>query len=119
MAHELSGRHMIGDLRSVLIRLLRTPIIMHLPSVLVGSAAAGGGFLLIHRELSHRERLSKKWLLREKIEKEVSNMWKEARKSISGETPTSAKGGNQVQETVEKTVEKTWNDGVDSIRKFF
>ena len=64
---------------------------MHLPSFLVGSAVAGGGFLLIHRELSHRERLSKKWLLREKIEKEAMNMWNEARKSISGSEEASSK----------------------------
>lgn len=57
---------------------------MHVPSFLVGSVVSGTGFLLIHRELSHRERLTKKWLLREKIEEEAMNMWNEAKKSVSG-----------------------------------
>ena len=49
----------------------------HLPSFLVGSSIAGCGFLLIHRELSHRHRLTTKWALQEYAEKE----WKEWRKS--------------------------------------
>ena len=48
---------------------------LHLPSALVGSLAAGGGFLLIHRELSHRSRLSNKWVLREYAE----TQWKDFR----------------------------------------
>ena len=48
---------------------------LHLPSALVGSLTAGGGFLLIHRELSHRNRLSNKWLLREYAEAQ----WKDFR----------------------------------------
>jgi hypothetical protein len=57
---------------------------MHLPSFFVGSIVSGTGFLLIHRELSHRERLSKKWVLREKVEEEAMKIWQEARKSIPG-----------------------------------
>jgi hypothetical protein len=55
---------------------------MHIPSVLVGSVVSGSGFLLIHRELSHRERLSNRWLLAEKIEKEAKTMWNDAKKSM-------------------------------------
>lgn len=47
----------------------------HLPSFLVGSSIAGVGFLLIHRELSHRHRLTTKWALQEYAEKE----WKQWR----------------------------------------
>lgn len=47
----------------------------HLPSFLVGSSIAGIGFLLIHRELSHRHRLTTKWALQEYAEKE----WKQWR----------------------------------------
>jgi hypothetical protein len=50
---------------------------LHLPSALVGSAFAGCGFLLIHRELSHRHRLTTKWELQEYAEEQ----WKEWRKS--------------------------------------
>eukprot|EP00986_Skeletonema_menzelii_P008851 scaffold3857_cov140-Skeletonema_menzelii.AAC.13 len=49
----------------------------HLPSFMIGSSIAGCGFLLIHRELSHRHRLTTKWALQEYAEKE----WKEWRKS--------------------------------------
>lgn len=47
----------------------------HLPSFLVGSSIAGIGFLMIHRELSHRHRLTTKWALQEYAEKE----WKQWR----------------------------------------
>ena len=57
---------------------------MHIPSFFVGSTVTAGGFLLIHRELSHRERLSKKWLLREKFEEGVKEMWNDAKKSMPG-----------------------------------
>lgn len=48
----------------------------HVPSALVGSLVAGSGFLLVHRELSHRRRLSAKWELQEYAEEQ----WKEWRK---------------------------------------
>ena len=49
---------------------------LHLPSALVGSVFAGCGFLLIHRELSYRHRLTTKWKLQEYAEEQ----WKEWRK---------------------------------------
>mgnify|MGYP000470267100 CR=1 FL=1 len=55
---------------------------LHLPSALVGSVVAGSGFLLIHRELSHRRRLTTKWELQEYAEKE----WKEWRKSAAADS---------------------------------
>jgi hypothetical protein len=57
---------------------------MHIPSLIVGSTVTAGGFLLINRELSHRERLSKKWLLRERFEEGVKEMWNDAKKSMPG-----------------------------------
>ena len=51
-------------------------MVFHLPSALVGSALAGSGFLLIHRELSHRRRLTTKWIVQEYVEEQ----WKEWRK---------------------------------------
>lgn len=38
----------------------------HLPSFLVGSIVSGTAFLIVHEQLSHRTRLSKKWKLRGK-----------------------------------------------------
>ncbi len=56
----------------------------HFPSALVGSIVAGSGFLLIHRELSHRKRLTTKWELQEYAE----NQWKEWRSSASKNLPS-------------------------------
>jgi hypothetical protein len=55
---------------------------MHVPSFVVGSAATGVGFLLIHRELSHRQRLSSRWILAEEAEKELTKLWGSARASL-------------------------------------
>ena len=55
---------------------------LHIPSALVGSAVAGAGFLLIHRELSHRRRLTTKWEIQEYAEES----WKEWRKSAADTT---------------------------------
>ena len=52
---------------------------LHIPSFLVGSIFAGSGFLLIHRELSHRRRLTTKWVVQEYVEES----WREWRKSSS------------------------------------
>eukprot|EP01082_Thalassiosira_pseudonana_P010448 g9429.t1.1.5e17418a g9429 g9429.t1 contig36:562586-562810(+) len=60
---------------------------LHLPSALVGSITAGGGFLLIHRELSHRRRLTAKWEIQEYAEEQ----WKMMRSSASVETGDSSK----------------------------
>jgi len=54
-------------------------MVFHLPSALVGSALAGCGFLLIHRELSHRRRLTTKWVVQEYAEEQ----WKEWRKQVA------------------------------------
>lgn len=55
---------------------------LHIPSALVGSAVSGAGFLLIHRELSHRRRLTTKWEIQEYAEES----WKEWRKSAADTT---------------------------------
>jgi len=55
---------------------------MHIPSLLVGSVTTGAGFLLIHRELSHRQRLSSRWILAEEAEKELTKLWESARASL-------------------------------------
>lgn len=54
-------------------------MVFHLPSAIVGSALAGSGFLLIHRELSHRRRLTTKWVVQEYAEEQ----WKEWRKQVA------------------------------------
>lgn len=56
---------------------------MHVPSFLVGSLTSAGGFLLIHKELSHRERMTAKWALLESAQKEFDVLWKSAKANVS------------------------------------
>jgi len=56
---------------------------MHIPSLFVGSVVSGSGFLLVHRELSHRQRLSTRWIIAEQAEKEINKLWRSAKSSIS------------------------------------
>jgi len=60
---------------------------LHIPSFLVGSLFAGSGFLLIHRELSHRRRLTTKWIVQEYAEES----WREWRKSSTANQIEDAK----------------------------
>ena len=60
---------------------------LHIPSFLVGSIFAGSGFLLIHRELSHRRRLTTKWVVQEYVEES----WREWRKSSAANQIEDAK----------------------------
>mmetsp|Transcript_6667 Transcript_6667/g.11198 ORF Transcript_6667/g.11198 Transcript_6667/m.11198 type:complete len:99 (+) Transcript_6667:216-512(+) len=87
----------------------------HLPSFLVGSSIAGCGFLLIHRELSHRHRLTTKWALQEYAEKE----WKEWRKSsLDTISDATKKNITQIPDPNEATTAFTsnWNRGISSLR---
>ena len=63
---------------------------LHIPSAFVGSAFAGTGFLLIHRELSHRRRLTTKWEIQEYVEAQ----WKEIRKGAADSAADSSKVSN-------------------------
>ena len=60
---------------------------LHIPSFLVGSIFAGSGFLLIHRELSHRRRLTTQWVIQEYVEES----WREWRKSSAANQIEDAK----------------------------
>ena len=61
----------------------------HLPSFWIGSSVSACGFLLIHRELSHRHRLTTKWALQEYAEKEFKEWRKSSFDSIYGASKVS------------------------------
>lgn len=89
---------------------------MHLPSFFVGSVATGAGFLLIHRELSHRQRLSSRWILAQEAEKEVTKLWGSARalsKNMSKPDTQQLDVSKYVADYRNK-----WNDGVSQVRDF-
>ena len=47
---------------------------VHVPSVLVGSVFAGSSFLVIHRDLSHRNRLSSRWIVQDVAEEKIQSI---------------------------------------------
>jgi len=82
-----------------------------MPSALVGSIVAGSGFLLIHRELSHRRRMTTKWEVQEYAE----NQWKEWQKGTADPISDSAKKNISIAgSSVEVT--SSWNKIVASMR---
>lgn len=47
---------------------------LHFPSLAVGCLFSGAAFLVVHEQLSHRRRLSKKWEIRGKLQGCVHNL---------------------------------------------
>mmetsp|Transcript_18511 Transcript_18511/g.34050 ORF Transcript_18511/g.34050 Transcript_18511/m.34050 type:complete len:95 (-) Transcript_18511:165-449(-) len=84
---------------------------LHIPSALVGSVVAGSGFLLIHRELSHRRRLTTKWALQEYAEDQWK-VWKNS--AVSDSAKKNISSLNATGPTAE--IASTWNKGVASLR---
>lgn len=93
-------------------RLILPCLIMwiHIPSALVGSVCAGSGFLLIHRELSHRRRLTTRWELSEYAEERYRE-WKK-----SGQVQADAGKASLSGAATAPDLTKTWNKGVSSLR---
>ncbi|KAL3763279.1 hypothetical protein ACHAWU_008982 [Discostella pseudostelligera] len=92
-------------------------MVFHLPSALVGSALAGCGFLLIHRELSHRRRLTTKWVVQEYAEEQ----WKEWRKQVADDaiSESAKKNISQLDMNVSsKKITSEWNKGVAVLREW-
>eukprot|EP00552_Chaetoceros_brevis_P002562 CAMPEP_0197744098 /NCGR_PEP_ID=MMETSP1435-20131217/37519_1 /TAXON_ID=426625 /ORGANISM="Chaetoceros brevis, Strain CCMP164" /LENGTH=92 /DNA_ID=CAMNT_0043335319 /DNA_START=62 /DNA_END=340 /DNA_ORIENTATION=- len=85
----------------------------HFPSMCVGAMVSGSAFLMIDKQLSYRERLSSKWLLREKAEEEILTLWKNARASIG--TQSQAPEPPQVAKYMDDAV-SSWNSGVETVR---
>mmetsp|Transcript_9838 Transcript_9838/g.23019 ORF Transcript_9838/g.23019 Transcript_9838/m.23019 type:complete len:95 (+) Transcript_9838:205-489(+) len=86
---------------------------LHLPSALVGSLTAGGGFLLIHRELSHRSRLSNKWVLREYAEAQ----WRDFRSDRSIEDSKKNFAVASAEYSLDSMdLASKWNKGLEALR---
>lgn len=90
---------------------------VHIPSFLVGSAVSGAGFLLIHRELSHRQRLTKRWAISEYAEEQFGEFRAMARAKAK-EATAQAAGSTSTPDIASLTgnATATWNKGVGSIR---
>jgi len=97
---------------------------MHIPSFMVGTAVSGTGFLMIHKELSHRERLSKKWRFREVVEENFYTVVEVARKQVehnrrkgggTDSTPTSNAFSSQ-SSVSGNSLAKAWNSAVLTVQ---
>jgi len=87
---------------------------MHVPSFFVGSLASGSAFLFVHQQLSHRERLTRKWPLAEKAENELRTQLKnlkaqiESQKAVAGVVENSF-GNETVTKYFKQTLDNAYN----------
>ena len=89
---------------------------VHVPSFLVGSAFSGVGFLLVHRELSHRNRLSKRWAISEYAEEQFQELRARAKEAAAGSTSHAENSGTPDVASLTSNAAATWNKGVGGIR---
>jgi hypothetical protein len=80
---------------------------VHYPSLAVGSLCSGASFLLIHKDLSYRSRISKKWELAEIFESEVKRAVDRFRTNSVRNLPSTSATGRIVD---------VWNRGVNKVR---
>lgn len=88
---------------------------VHIPSLLVGSAASGVGFLLIHRELSHRKRLSQRWAISEYAEEQFYELRARAKEAAAASTSHAEKSPPDIA-SLTGNATAAWNKGVGSMR---
>lgn len=89
---------------------------MHVPSFFVGSLVSGSAFLLVHQQLSHRERLTRKWPLAERAENELRTQLKNLRSQI--ESQKAIAGFNETP-FGEETFTKYYKQALDNAYNFF
>mmetsp|Transcript_972 Transcript_972/g.2793 ORF Transcript_972/g.2793 Transcript_972/m.2793 type:complete len:96 (+) Transcript_972:872-1159(+) len=88
-------------------------MVVHVPSLFVGTVFAGSGFLLLHRELSHRSRLTYRWVLAEKVEEQYREFWAKAK--AANKVPLVKEASVQTAGLTAYTV-SAWNKGVNTLR---
>ena len=92
---------------------------MHIPSFFVGSLASGTAFLLVHQQLSHRERLTRKWPLVDRAEHELRTQLKNLRAQISKDDKLIDAGANNEASFGKETVTKYYTQILDHAQNFF
>ena len=91
---------------------------VHIPSFLVGAAVSGTSFLLIHRELSHRERLSKRWVISEYAEAQFREFRAKAKEAAAASTSQAQKSTTPDVASLTANAAASWNKGVSTVRDF-
>ena len=89
---------------------------MHLPSFFVGSLASGSAFLLVHQQLSYRERLTRKWPLAERVENDVRAQLKNLKAKIESQKAVAGINGSSFGK---ETVMKNYKEALDYASSFF
>lgn len=103
---------------------------VHIPSFLVGTAVTGTGFLMLHKEMSHRERLSPKWRLREVVEDQVQKIIASAKsKAVASDYDSNNSSSNSSDsagvgkgwmgmDLKKEGLKLEWNKGLETVRGF-
>mmetsp|Transcript_913 Transcript_913/g.2113 ORF Transcript_913/g.2113 Transcript_913/m.2113 type:complete len:99 (-) Transcript_913:215-511(-) len=89
---------------------------VHIPSLLVGSAVSGVGFLIIDRELSHRKRLSRRWAISEYAEEQFYELRAKAKEAAAASTSHAEKSITPDIASLSGNATAAWNKGVGSMR---
>eukprot|EP00804_Cyclotella_cryptica_P016642 CCRYP_001959-RA/>CCRYP_001959-RA protein AED:0.01 eAED:0.03 QI:0/0.5/0.66/1/0/0/3/1574/117 len=89
---------------------------LHLPSAFVGSVFAGSGFLLIHRELSHRRRLTTKWEIQEYVEAQWKGIKNSSGESVANSSKKIMNSNGHLMQTDWLT--SSWNKAIATVREF-
>ena len=89
---------------------------IHVPSLFVGSLASGSAFLLVHQQLSYRQRLTRKWPLAERAENEMRVRLKNLKAQIGSQN---ALPGVDEGSFGKATVLKYYNQTLDGAINFF
>ena len=86
---------------------------MHIPSFFVGSIASGTVFLLVHQQLSHRERLDRKWPLAEQMKDQLRTRFNNLRSQSTNDNEKIIGVNN------DPLFEKYYNKLLDDAQNFF
>ncbi|KAL3803825.1 hypothetical protein HJC23_003987 [Cyclotella cryptica] len=82
----------------------------------VGSVFAGSGFLLIHRELSHRRRLTTKWEIQEYVEAQWKGIKNSSGESVANSSKKIMNSNGHLMQTDWLT--SSWNKAIATVREF-
>mmetsp|Transcript_15903 Transcript_15903/g.17796 ORF Transcript_15903/g.17796 Transcript_15903/m.17796 type:complete len:91 (-) Transcript_15903:987-1259(-) len=85
---------------------------MHIPSFFVGSIASGTVFLLVHQQLSHRERLDRKWPLAEQMKDQLRMRFNNLRSQNTN-------NNEQITGVNDPLFGKYYNKMIDDAQNFF
>jgi hypothetical protein len=85
-------------------------------SFVVGSLTSGTAFLVIHQQLSYRERLTKKWPVMEQFENQINAKWKSMIQDLRATERRQLTEMNLPSNT--SSFKRQWNGMLDQIQEY-